>query len=195
MLTNAALSALYLYFLITHLFLADATGAWLNILPVIAQETIITILFLTRRPTQSVSQRWQDWLVGIVGSFAPLLIRPYGPPTAIADAGHWMQIAGLAISTISLLSLGRSYGIIAANRGIKTSGAYRIVRHPMYVGHMICLVGYAMMFQTPRNAAIVGTTIFALVMRIRAEERILMIYYDYCQNAKRVKWRLVPGVY
>ena len=67
------------------------------------------------------------------------------------------SMAGLLLHLGAKLSLRRSFGIVAADRGIKIEGPYRLVRHPMYLGYM--LVHLALLLAGPLwwNA-----TIFAL---------------------------------
>ena len=44
---------------------------------------------------------------------------------------------GLLVVIAGKLSLGRSFGLMPANRGIVSTGLYRLVRHPIYLGYLI----------------------------------------------------------
>ena len=85
------------------------------------------VLFLTRRSPRELSARPIAWLAAPIGSFAMLLARPTegGLPY---PAGETIQLVGVLIALASLGTLGRSFGIVAANRGVKTGGPYRLVR-------------------------------------------------------------------
>ena len=52
------------------------------------------------------------------------------------------MLIGLYVQISAKVILGRSFGLIAANRGIKVAGPYRIVRHPIYAGYTIIHVGF-----------------------------------------------------
>jgi protein-S-isoprenylcysteine O-methyltransferase Ste14 len=93
------------------------------------------------------------------------------------------------------LSLGRSFGLIPANRGIVSTGLYRIVRHPIYLGYLLTHVGFVAANPADWNLFILAAADIALMMRAVREERTLAqdpAYRDYMQ---RVRWRIVPGVF
>lgn len=192
LLENAILSLLYVNFALNHLQLMQTTHRWGAIAPIVMQETLIAVLFLVRGPSVETSTRPIDWLAGGVGTFAPLLIR--------AQHAEWVQLGGacqavgVMVSVLALASLGRSIGIVAARRGVQTHGAYRIVRHPMYAGHVVTLLGYLLAFFDIRNAVVVGVTLMAMAARIDAEERVLSRDPSYVEYCKHTRNRLVPGV-
>ena len=58
------------------------------------------------------------------GLAAPIHSRAWRPVLAL-------QLGGRVIVITSLLALGRSFGFVAADRALKTSGPYAGVRHPV----------------------------------------------------------------
>jgi protein-S-isoprenylcysteine O-methyltransferase Ste14 len=78
---------------------------------------------------------------------------------------------------------------------VRTDGLYRMVRHPMYAGHLVVLVGYLGIYPSLRNLAIVATTARALLCRIEAEERLLLHDLTYREYYRRTPHRLIPGVW
>jgi protein-S-isoprenylcysteine O-methyltransferase Ste14 len=189
---NLVLAALYGLFAVVHLTVARHTGQWAAILPLVVQEALLVGLFLTRRRSIAISTRPTDWGIGVVGAFLPLFSRATGEVSAVSTWGAALQMAGLAVGAMGAASLGRSLGIIAANRGIKTGGLYRVLRHPMYAGHLLGYLGYVACYPTVRNCAIVAVTLIALCERARVEERLLEADPNYRAYARRVRWRLVP---
>jgi protein-S-isoprenylcysteine O-methyltransferase Ste14 len=152
------------------------------------------VLFLVRRSTDNVSRRPIAWLAAPIGSFAMLLARPVdgGLPHLPCEL---LQFGGLMVALASLGTLGRSFGIIAANRGVKTWGPYRIVRHPAYAGYLISYLGYVAENPSAANLALlVLSTAFQLV-RINEEERILVSDSCYASYRGAVRYRLIPLVY
>lgn len=151
-------------------------------------------LFLTRRSPHELSVRPLAWIAAPIGSFAMLLARPAGGglPHGVCEA---LQLAGLLVALASLGTLGRSFGIVAANRGIKTGGPYRLVRHPTYLGYLISYLGYVAENPSAANVALlVLSTTFQLV-RIGEEERLLSADPAYESYRRSVRFRLVPLLY
>jgi protein-S-isoprenylcysteine O-methyltransferase Ste14 len=76
------------------------------------------------------------------------------------------------------------------------SGPYRVVRHPMYAGAIPLMVGMALWLGSVMGALLAAIPIGTLVLRVAAEEKLLRRelpgYSDY---ARRVRWRLLPGVW
>jgi protein-S-isoprenylcysteine O-methyltransferase Ste14 len=155
--------------------------------------------FLIRRPPRVVAASGWAWLLAAGGTFGGLLMRPSGahPPWGVA-AGLVSQLAGLAIAVTALLFLGRSFGFVAADRGLVTRGPYAIVRHPVYAAYILIQAGYLMQSIALRNALVLAFATSCNIGRIYAEERLLGQSRDqneYAEYVRKVRWRLVPGVW
>lgn len=109
--------------------------------------------------------------------------------------GVGIQMAGLAWQFASKLAIGRSFGLLPAQRGIVMHGPYRVMRHPIYFGYLVSHVGFLLVNWSWRNAAVLGVLYVAQVIRIVREERVLSIDGAYRNYRERVRWRLVPGVF
>jgi protein-S-isoprenylcysteine O-methyltransferase Ste14 len=157
-------------------------------------EAWVAVLFLIQRPTKRVSYNVLAWVAAPIGSFAMLLARPVGGGLPELPC-EILQLAGVTMALISLGTLGRSFGLVAANRGIKTRGPYGLVRHPTYTGYLITYLGYVAENPSLRNVALlcIGTA-FQLV-RIREEEHVLSGDEGYHVYRGAVRFRLVPYVY
>jgi protein-S-isoprenylcysteine O-methyltransferase Ste14 len=106
--------------------------------------------------------------------------------------GFGLQLAGVTAAIISLVALGRSFGFVAANRGLKTRGPYAIVRHPVYASYLLIQAGYVVQSQSLRNILIVGFATVCNVGRAVAEERLLTGSPAYLAYREQVRWRLIP---
>ncbi len=83
-----------------------------------AQQMIVVIAYLVRRPAVYVTRRVDDWLLAFGGTFAGVLARTSGlHPAGWVQAGLALQLIGAATAIASLAVLGRSFGFAAANRG------------------------------------------------------------------------------
>jgi len=194
---NLALAALYALFVAAHASRArgPVDVALVVRLAIIVQLTILVVLFVVRRPSADTSDRPVDWVLGVVGTFLPLLFRRTDPPGGLAWLGGPLQVAGVSAVAVAALYLGRSFGIVPANRGIQLRGAYRVVRHPMYGAHLLGYLGYVFTYPSAANVAIAVATLLALTARAIAEERILGRDPAYREYLQRLPWRFFPYVY
>ncbi|MPV55581.1 isoprenylcysteine carboxyl methyltransferase [Burkholderia sp. HI2761] len=110
-------------------------------------------------------------------------------------AGGTWQICGIAWQLFAKLSLGRSFGLLPANRGVVSTGAYRFMRHPIYVGYLLSEIGFLLSNFSTRNALTIGVWMLLQIGRIRMEERVLSEDADYRAYKTKVRYRLIPGVF
>ena len=161
-----------------------------------AQQAVVVVAYLVRRPASAVTLRFGDWLLAFGGTFSPVLLRPDGAhPQWGLSTGLALQLVGVIIALWSLTTLGRSFGFAAADRGLVSRGPYAIVRHPVYAAYVLLLVGYLLQSISIRNALVVLLTISCDVGRIRAEERVLAQNPAHPAYCRRVRSRMLPGVW
>ena len=190
--SRLVLAGYWIVFLARHLYGFLDTGKPSLALFAIS-ESIAVILFLGRRRAREVSSSPGDWVVAGAGTLVVLLYRPNQVPDPWW--GDAVVLVGLIGQLGSLLSLGRSFGIVPANRGIQQHGLYRWVRHPMYASYLVMFIGYALANATTRNAGILCMAAALLIIRIHREEALLVTDPRYASYRENVRWRLVPGFY
>lgn len=128
------------------------------------------------------------------GTMLPLLLRPSAlAPIPLTAFGNMLQLVGGLLVLAATLRLGRSFGIVAANRGIQTGGLYRVVRHPIYSAYVLAFGGFVLAHPTLSNVVILAGWLMVQVLRVRAEECLLMQDEAYTAYATRVRYRLIPG--
>ncbi len=192
---DAALVSIFSVFVFVHgqRILVDQV---FTSVPFFLINSIYVFLFLTRRRSRNTTTRWQDWLVAAVGGFGALALQPQDGVSGLAGGiGFGIQFGGLVLGCVALGFLGRSFGIVAADRGLKTTGAYGLVRHPIYFAHVVTEVGFIIANPHWINVVLVACIFTAQIMRIRAEERLLESSTDYAAYKQQVRFRLIPGVY
>ena len=165
---------------------------------IMVAETAVVIFVLIRRPTQAISLRLGDWLLAITATYAPLLIQPADTPAALqmlVSLGIGLTVVGNVVQIAAKMFLRRSFGIAPANRGIKTDGMYRIVRHPMYAGYLLVHIGILLLMPTMLNLVIYAIGWWAQILRLLAEERLLSEDPAYRAFCTTTRWRLIPGVF
>jgi hypothetical protein len=171
-------------------------------------ELVQGVLFFVRRRDTGARRPLSVWAATMIGSWGFLLARPIGGGYVDAPAlfgGHplfeaggiWIgvQLVGTLMAILSLSSLGRSFGLLAANRGLQTRGAYRIVRHPAYASYFVVQMAYLCENLSLWNIAIFAVVLCAQLTRIGQEEAFLSHDAAYVSYAREVRYRLLPGVY
>jgi protein-S-isoprenylcysteine O-methyltransferase Ste14 len=193
--TSLVLAALLLGFAYSNFQRWRQTGEPVG-LGITAMETLAAILFIVRRQPRETSTQPVAWLAAAVATFVTLFARPIAHPNGgPGEIFEIVQLVGLAIAVSSLGVLGRSFGIVAANRGIKTAGMYRVVRHPMYLGSTITFVGYAAENPSVMNIALLVTAVASQLIRIVEEEKTLHEDEGYRRYQAAVRYRLIPGLF
>ena len=168
-----------------------------------ANSGILVIFFALRRRSSELGADPLSVFLAHAGTWITLLplVQTYRkepaympPPPWLLDAGIWVMVASCFVSSLSFISLGRSWGIIPANRGVRTGGMYRIVRHPIYANYMVFYWVFLVI-------SVHWTTIFVAVAlpallygRARLEERILRKDPAYVEFASRTRFMFFPGL-
>ena len=165
----------------------------LTSLGVLGVNALFLGLFLARQPAKSETRSPVLWIIGLAGTALPLLLRP-SDGAALLRLGVTMQVAGLVMVACALLSLRRSFAVVAANRGVRKGGMYRIVRHPLYLSELVALLGVVVANPTVANAIIWMCECGVQYARARAEEDFLSSDPVYRAYRERVRYRLIPGV-
>ena len=145
----------------------------------------------------------------IVASGALLILMPAFSTTAysvdqnafgrLQQLGLAINIAGLLISVWARVHLGRNWSAavtLKADHELIRSGPYAWVRHPIYSGCLLALLGCALINAEVRGFLGVVIIFFALAYKVRLEERGLSRYFgephvDYCRRV----CALIPGIY
>ncbi|AOI79041.1 methyltransferase family protein [Burkholderia sp. NRF60-BP8] len=143
----------------------------------------------------------RDWhpvavIVALGGSFYCLAYQLNASTQLIPEwAGGVWQISGIAWQLFAKLSLGRSFGLLPANRGVVSTGAYRFMRHPIYAGYLLSEIGFLLANFSTRNLLTIGIWMLLQIARIVMEERVLSEDADYRTYKTKVRYRLIPGVF
>jgi protein-S-isoprenylcysteine O-methyltransferase Ste14 len=163
----------------------------INMLGLCAVNTVFLAIFITRRDATSISTSPGLWLIAFGGTILPLLMRPnaVGPFTTV---GNTIQLVGMLGVIAALLSLRRSFGIVPANRGIRTQGLYNVVRHPLYASELLALGGFAVVSPSLWNVSLWLCDFALQLSRVYAEERFLSEDPSYVRYRSQVKYRLIP---
>lgn len=190
---SAIMFAAFAYAAIRH-WLADPTRITLLLL-VLANCLTLGLSLFVRVPKR------RDWnpvtvicSLGASYYFVAIQLAP-GEHLVPEILGAGLQVIGITWQIYAKISLQFSFGILPANRGIVSSGAYRFVRHPIYLGYLITDVGFLLTNFGPQNLLVYAGLYALQAVRINREERLLSDDPEYCRYREKVRFRALPGVY
>ena len=118
---------------------------------------------------------------------------------ALGVLGCAIAVTGSVIVWKSRLALDAAWSLLpkaGEQTGVVTSGPYRLVRHPIYLGLSVVAVGQAVAFSsTPAFLIVLAGVIPSFVWRAREEERFLISIFGelYVSYRKKTKM-IVPHV-
>jgi protein-S-isoprenylcysteine O-methyltransferase Ste14 len=119
-------------------------------------------------------------------------------PPAVSLVGDVLVALGLGLAILVVIQ--NAYAgttvIVETEQKLVSTGVYGLVRHPMYTGNVIVMVGIPLALDSYWGLVFVipGLVVFAL--RIRDEEQLLTQELSgYREYAQQVQYRLVPYVW
>ncbi len=147
-----------------------------------AQKVVIAGLYLSLAAMVVVSAR--DHRCG----WSPV-------PPAICLLGDVLLAAGLTVVALVIIQNSYAAATVRVQTGQKvvSTGLYGMVRHPMYTGNVIMMVGIPLALGSYWGLVFVVPGLIVLALRIRDEEKLLREelkgYREYTQE---VRYRLMP---
>ncbi|HEY2587535.1 MAG TPA: isoprenylcysteine carboxylmethyltransferase family protein [Tepidisphaeraceae bacterium] len=117
----------------------------------------------------------------------------------IAYLGAIFFLLGTILRLAAVRTLGPRHSVwvaVQSDHALVTTGLYRFVRHPSYVGALLAVFGWALAFRSGPGLLLATLIVPPILSRIRAEEQLLLAEFgDAYQTYQRRTWRLVPFVY
>ena len=194
-LANLILSAFWLYLAVRMIPMFIEGQASSSAYMLFAVNSLIAVLFLIRRKEKKVTDSLRDRLVTLTCIFLGFSLRPDSNASLLShEVTVGFMTLTLAFVFFAYLNLGRSFGLIPADRGLKLKGAYSWVRHPLYAAEILFFGSFLLANYTPMNLSILIGIIISLDLRARAEERLLAGNFEYRDYCKRVRARYIPYV-
>ena len=129
-----------------------------------------------------------------------LLAAPFVPGNIFFSlSGLSLTILGFAFAIWARVFLGGNWSsgvTIKADHELVRNGPYALVRHPIYSGTLLTLLGTAIVFQVMRGLLAFGVGCLALRIKSRREEVFMMQEFgaEYVGYMKTVK-ALIPFVW
>ena len=189
--------------------------AWV-FLVVFAASTWIPTIYLLRNDRAALERRMHAGretralqkivIVALAVSLAALIVvsvldHRFGwssVPAAVSLAGDVLVAIGIGVAMLVVIQ--NSYAsaniTVEAGQRIVSTGLYGRVRHPMYVGDVIMMVGMPLALGSYGGLVVLLPGVAVLAVRILDEEKLLVDelagYRDYMRH---VRYRLIPYVW
>jgi protein-S-isoprenylcysteine O-methyltransferase Ste14 len=126
------------------------------------------------------------YLFGVLDPAATPLLGIYTPLTLL--------VAGVAIVLWALCYLRRAFSVVPQARIVVETGPYRYIRHPMYVGNMLTIVGLGLIVSTPAALLLSLACLALQFARAHYEDRLLAsTFNEYGAYMSRVN-AFFPGL-
>jgi protein-S-isoprenylcysteine O-methyltransferase Ste14 len=165
----------------------------------VVQHVVVLAIALTRRSPAAEDHSFGPSAAVAVAygyPYAQVIYLQWMPGVPLWPAtGMVLIMCGAVLSLVSLLTLGRWFGIRPALRGLSTRGPYHLVRHPMYLSYVLGDIGYNLQEANVGTVLLVMTGWAAMFYRIGSEERVMAHHPGWPAYTSAVRYRLVPGVW
>lgn len=191
---RASLSALFMLLAVRIGREFMETGHLTGLL-LLVSELLVVVLTIARRRATVVDRSTGARIIATVSIVGIPFISPTGSGLVPDLTTAAVSAVGLAIVITGKLTLGRSFGLMPANRGIVCRGVYKVLRHPIYAGYLVTHVAFLAAHPSLWNLAVFAVSDAALMVRSIYEERTLAKDPEYAEYMTRVRWRVAPGVF
>jgi protein-S-isoprenylcysteine O-methyltransferase Ste14 len=161
------------------------------------QNLVMLIVILFRRAHKTFNRNIFDQSVAIFAFLSGLAFmgQPASDDPLLTSISKYIVLAANIFGIITLMNLGRSFGILIACREIKTGGLYSIIRHPMYFSDILLRVGFLISHFNWFTSGMFVISVAAYAYRAILEEKFLSLQPEYQIYKEKVKYRFLPYIF
>lgn len=163
------------------------TGEWWA-LPLFAHAMLSACMLVLHRKTSRHAPLLQR-LVAWASALLPFAIQVNN---SVPVVNRILSLSGVVIAIWTIATLGKSFDVSPADRGLVKHGPYKWLRHPMYASELFSVMVIVIVDLSWRNILVTLVLMATLFLRIQWEEKIIRGYSEYGQQ---VRSRLLPGVW
>lgn len=159
---------------------------------------VLALLLALRRRPRARSRGIYPRVAALFGTnlgVAMVMLPPREIPAPLLMLATALALGGTVLAIYAALSLGRSLSMLPEARRLVTGGAYRFVRHPLYLSEAVALLGATLQCLSPLALAIFTIQSLFQLERVSNEERVLASVFPDYRAYKATTARLVPGFY
>lgn len=156
-------------------------------------------MLLMRSPPTGRAKGLGPRVASFLGTYISVAIVLFLPAAELPEGALLVSavliLGGMGFSLYAIVYLGRSFSLMAEARNLVTSGPYARVRHPLYVGEELAIIGATIQFISPLAIALLALQMACQFYRMECEEQVLGEAFPNYDDYKARTARLVPGIY
>jgi protein-S-isoprenylcysteine O-methyltransferase Ste14 len=159
---------------------------------------VLVLLMVVRRQPLGKASGFYPRFAAVAGTFlsiAIVLLPARDLSVSLYVASTLLILGGIVFALYAVCQLGRSLSMMPEARRLVTNGLYSVIRHPLYLGEAVALVGVTLQYLSPWALALLALQCMFQLERMKNEELVLSrAFPDYRDYVERTA-RLVPGLY
>ena len=157
-------------------------------------STLIALLIFRDKP-QAKAEGLMPRAAAITGTYLSVGIVLL-PPVELSNQLYFIStllaVVGTIFAVYSALNLGQSISMMSEARRLVVRGPYAVVRHPLYLGEGIILIGLTLQFFSLWAVLILMLQYACQVIRMNNEEQVLLRTFPQYRNYMAQTARLIP---
>jgi len=164
----------------------------------IALIVLALVFLLLRRPAVGRAKGPLPRIAAIAGTYlggAGIWLKPSAMGLMLSFLSLTLILCGVAFAIFALLHLGRSFSLMAEARRLVTDGPYSSIRHPLYLGEAISMLGLTLQYLSPLALGILLLQLVFQLWRMKNEEAVLASQFAEYESYRTRTARLLPGLY
>ncbi|MDR1828773.1 MAG: isoprenylcysteine carboxylmethyltransferase family protein [Methylobacteriaceae bacterium] len=171
---------------------------YVNLLLFIEELVTFLVIVLSRRPKDTNVTLKTTFLTAVASYYIMFVSFSDTASTVTLVPQEYcalLMVVGLLWQIASKICLGRSFGLLPANRGVVNFGPYHFMRHPIYFGYLMTHIGFVLGAFSLWNLGIYAVMWTAQCLRLLEEEKVLSRDEAYQAYQKEVPYHLIPFVF
>jgi protein-S-isoprenylcysteine O-methyltransferase Ste14 len=141
--------------------------------------------------------------IAVCAAWRPVPGELYRVTGGLALAAYGIHVAGIVLTArgsarLDVLDLAGVRAVSSSNAPrvpLQTHGVYSFVRHPVYFAWVLMVAGTPHMTTTRLTFAVLSTAYLAIAIPFEERGLIDVFGQEYREYQKRVRWRMIPGLY
>lgn len=161
------------------------------------QNIVLTTLILIRSNSKANDPNLFNQAIALIAFFSGALFMgiPQTSNETLLILSRIVILIANFLGLITLLNLGKSFGIIISYRKVKSNGFYSVVRHPMYFTDILLRIGFLLSHFTLYTSTIFVLSTACYVYRAILEEKFLSKQGEYAKYMEKTRYRFIPYLF